>query len=343
MRANGLILLLRRWQELLLEVRIAGLRLIGFVSLMVVPVSAQWRELIPGVSIDAEIGWTSLQLGEWRLADGAVTMAGDWKMQRQAGGLSVTIPVRDITLSNPELEGFIGPINGDLNLIVDFVGGVESQGVQVLTIGRIEFADFEAEAVSLRFSLKPGATIAIGELSFNYAGGRVQLEPFSWNPEADRVELALVMEAIDMQVLSQLLPAWGFSLEGRVDGRLGLRVGANQFDLLPGLMRYRSGSSGRIIYRNEGWLTRGRSGNSQSRALRAAEEAFGDLQLEQLNLTINGFDTSGPQAVLEVVGEGKSRELSATVPVNLQINLSFGREDIASLPLFRAMQELLFP
>ncbi len=324
-------------------IRLSLFALIGCASLMAVPMSARWQEMLSEVRIDAEIGWTSLRLGEWRLADGAVAMGGDWKVKQQATDLSVSIPLRDVTLSNSAQDAFIGPINGDLNLSVDFSGGVESQGLQVLTIGRVEFADFEAQAVSLRFSLNAETTVAVSELSFNYAGGRVKLEPFSWNPNVDRVDLTLALEAIDMRVLSQLLPDWGFTAEGRVDGRVGLRVGAGQFDLLPGLMRYRADSNGRISYRNEGWLTRGRSGNSQSRALRAAEEAFGDLQLEQLNLTINGFDTSGPQAVLEVVGEGKSHELNTTVPVNLQINLSFGREDIASIPLFQALQELLFP
>lgn len=151
-----------------------------------------------------------------------------------------------------------------------------------------------------------------------------------------------MLEGIDMAVLTQLLPDWGFTAEGQMDGGLVMRISPGQLDLQPSLLRYRTGTDGRIRYDRVGWLTQGRGADAQSRALRAAEEAFGNLAIEDMELQIRGFDVEGPQAVLKVAGEGKSQELNTQVPVRLQINLAFSRAEIESLPLFQFLREGLF-
>jgi hypothetical protein len=327
-------------------VRVGGRGVVFLLLSAVLPVGtcfcAQWSQLLKDVTVDAAVAWSDFRWGDWHLADGDIVIDGQWKAAQGDPYLLMRVPLREVNLSNAVEEGYIESIKGDLTFVVSLNGTIQSQAVQVLEIARIQYADFEAKALSLHFLLNPEGTLSVERLAFDYAGGRVQFEPFVWDPAAENVALSLGLEAIDMQVLTRLLPDWGFSAEGRMDGRINLQLSLERFDLLPGSMRYRADTNGRIRYQNEGWLTQGRAANSQTRALRAAEEAFGDLQLEQLNMIINGFDTTGPQAVLEIAGTGKSRELNTSVPVRMQINLSFAREDIESLPLFKALRDGFF-
>jgi hypothetical protein len=312
---------------------------LGWVSAL----HGNWMQIIDKIGVDAEVNWSTFRWNEWELTAGELFFISELKIKNHAAVLLLNIPLREISVFKAGRNDCLELIDGDLTLVWDAKTGFQSKGIQTLHISRIKLADFEATEMSLGIQLNPEKEIAVTELSFNYAGGRIKLAPFIWKPTVKSLYLDLLLDGLDMQKLTNLLPDWGFSAEGRIDGRIGLIIGAEQFDLTPGSMHYRTNTNGSIRYKNEGWLTRNRDLHAQAKVLRAAEEAITDLKLQQLNLTIHELDASGgPQAVLEIIGESTNLDLNINVPVNLQINFRFALADIASLSIFQTLKELLF-
>lgn len=301
-----------------------------------------WQQLLSEGDSQAAIEWRDLRWGDWSIADGDLSVSATWQSVEGGPVVSINVPVKSLVIANETAEARVGPIDGHLRFHLGFKREIKTDGVQLLELKQIDWGGFVATDIRLQFDLLADRTVRVEALEMNYAGGRVAFEPFVWDPEAQWLDLSMRLEGIDMAVLTQLLPDWGFAAEGQMDGGLVMRISPGQLDLQPSLLRYRTGTDGRIRYDRVGWLTQGRGADAQSRALRAAEEAFGNLAIEDMELQIRGFDVEGPQAVLKVAGEGKSQELNTQVPVRLQINLAFSRADIESLPLFQFLREGLF-
>ena len=302
----------------------------------------RWEQLLSDSETELDLSWQSLRWNDWQFNDGKLAVVGEWTIVEGRLVWLLTVPLDALGVVNESTDLRVESVSGKLQLKLDTAMSLQTQGFQQLDIERVVAGDFEATRIGMRFEMSDAYSLRVEQLAFDYAGGRIHLDPFTWNPETESLSLSLRLEAINMQHLAELLPDWGFTAAGKMDGRVVIRLSSDGLDLLPGSLRYVAESKGRIRYRNEGWLTRGRVADTQARVLRAAEEAFADLELEQLELQIHGFEQSGPQAVLEIAGQGWSQELNTSVPVRMQINLSFSRREIESLPLFQFLNDGFF-
>jgi len=140
--------------------------------------------------------------------------------------------------------------------------------------------------------------------------------------------------------VGQILPDPGIGAQGILDGVVGVAIDGDSVELRPGYLELRQGSPGRIRYDNPGWLTAraGTTGRATSAAgLRAAEEAFSDLTLD--NLRIDFLDPLYSYPIrIAVDGRGYSDSLQAEAPVATTVRVDHDSAILERFPLWQLIE-----
>ncbi len=234
---------------------------------------------------------------------------------------SAKIQLDDITFDGPTrvITQTIG-VNGGMELAN--LWPVTTDGVQTISISGIDFGALQLEQGEIKFDMPGDDTLRIVDAVFPWFGGALGVHDANASftggeaavqLEADNIDLALILEFVDVE---------GLSGEGILSGILPLVVEDGRASIENGILH--STTSGVFRYQ-------GRAAGAASSAGEEAQLAFDllrDLRFSDLGVTVDGPLDGKLQFQLNFEGTGEVevnqanvRVANGRVPVLYQINL----------------------
>ena len=242
---------------------------------------------------------------------GTVTAGGliNWNKEGISSNGLVNLSGMGVEVAGARLRGL------NLNLRLSDLLPPQSPPGQSLTIDGIETA-VPVQNVALHFEMRPGPVpsfaIESGRLAF--IGGTISLTPLTLDPLAQRHDLELIVEGLDLEKLFDLVQVDGLTGNGKLAGRLpitiqGSRVALTEGKLAalaPGILQFRSEAAASLLA----------SGGDQVQLLLQALENF---HYENLSLKMDKSADDELLATLSILGQNP--EVLDGQPFQLNINL----------------------
>jgi hypothetical protein len=278
-----------------------------------------WGDWPAGLSLDGEL--RAAGRGPWPLAADP-TMGVSAELQGQA--LEISWPEHDLELRDGA---------GEARLAAEGTGRVQlsfpSGRVGDWTLGP-STVRFERPAVDGPWWLQEGGT--------TIAGGRVELAPMAWVPDAPELALRLRVRAVDLAALSAM---WGEVLReavGRVEGEIEVRrTGAGDWTVASGQLRLMTDQPAHVFLRaSPGLLTADLPAKHPARdPLQRIELGRTALSLKRLDVTLRG---EGPAdgVPLRLRLELEPRDPGLIAPIVLDVNVRGAIDELWSLGTRRA-------
>jgi hypothetical protein len=239
---------------------------------------------------------------------GTLEATGSARFSAEGTRLSLDLAGRDLAFETrlAQVEG----LNGALR----FEGPrpFSTPPGQLVSIARIGFGlDLTDGLVAA--ALHPDGVVVIEKAEWQTLGGRVHTAG-AIDPKAPKQALVLEAEDLDLAQLLALVDLDGLSGEGRLDGTLPIERSSEAIEIVDGVFRARPG--GRLRYQpgaSADSLRRGGAGFG------VVLEAFENLEVEKLELELDG-DANGPMRLsLHVVGVNPDYQDGRPVHFNLNV------------------------
>lgn len=241
-------------------------------------------------------------------AEGSVALDGriTWSGGRLAS---------DVALLIDNLGFTIGPAKlARINSVIQFDGlaPLTTASDQLLSVGLLDVGlPLTGGIVSMQ--LRPDGRLAVEELTWHLANGKIRSEPFSFGSDVRDLTLVLKAEQLDLNALLELTPLDELTGEGRIDGILPLTIGEiaaiDGGELMatgPGVLRYTPSTVPGVLQAG---------GESVKLMLQALE----NFRYEALKIALDGR-TDGVTAIgLHL--EGANPDLYDSHPVEFNLNL----------------------
>ncbi|MEM7443684.1 MAG: YdbH domain-containing protein [Pseudomonadota bacterium] len=226
---------------------------------------------------------------------------------------SAVIRVNNATIRRPEIT--LGGVSGTVRLS-NFAPPRASNG-QRLSIAEAEFGPlFRNGTVS--FGLGRGNTLSVGELQFDWAGGQVSAQPFSFDLDNINTEVTLEASGVSLEEVLLEFPVEDLSATGILDGTLPVRLLGETIFVDGG--RLQSRGPGIIRY------TPQQSADAGEQGLQILFDAVRNFHYDSVGVSISG-DTSDDLVVgLEIAGNNP--DLYGGYPIDLNVNVSGDLADI---------------
>ena len=279
---------------------------------------------VPEFSIELE-PWQEFVWGFGFMPDGVWEMQGN--MTGRADGrlddagliTRATVQLRAGRVTEGGRELAVTGIEADLEF-TDVGGFVTSPGsirIHELRAGKLSVSDVQAE-----LALDGPDRILVNALSLSALGGRVDAEPFEYEPQGNDFEATVNLAGIaveEIMALTQDLPAHA---TGRVDGRLPIRYDDEGVHFGQGWLELQPGAPAEVQFNSEGLLTAGTAETSRSYAvLQKIESGLLNLKLTSLRLDIQPPNAPpGRSAQLHLTGEPVDPTIKAPVILDLNVN-----------------------
>lgn len=226
---------------------------------------------------------------------------------------SATIRLNDVTFQRPEIT--LSGVDGTVRMS-NFAPPRMPAG-QRLSIGAAEFGPLFRNG-SVTFGLQPGNTLAVSELGFNWAGGQVSAEPFSFDIDNIDTEVTLQARGVSLEEILLEFPVEDLSATGILDGTLPTRLQGDAIFVDNGRLQTRG--PGVIRYAPQD------AGTVDEQGLQIFFDAVRNFHYERVAVTLDG-DSIGDLALgLEIVGNNP--DLYGGYPIDLNVNVSGDLADI---------------
>lgn len=226
---------------------------------------------------------------------------------------SATIRLNDVTFQRPEIT--LSGVNGTVRLS-NFAPPRMPAGQQ-LSIGEAEFGPLFRDG-TVTFGLQPGNTLAVSELGFDWAGGQVSAEPFSFDIDNINTEVTLQARGVSLEEILREFPVEDLSATGILDGTLPTRLQGDAVFVDNGRLQTRG--PGVIRYAPQEGGTAGEQG------LQIFFDAVRNFHYERVAVTLDG-DSIGDLALgFEIIGNNP--DLYGGYPIDLNVNVSGDLADI---------------
>lgn len=228
-----------------------------------------------------------------------------------------------------------------------------SEGRQTLLFASIEQGDFSAGSGTLRLDYAgdrtEGPPLDI-ELTTTALGGDVRIIIQGQVSDPLSLSIRAFLDSVQLEQVAALFPQFEGRIEGVASGELALRFDSKQFALLPGELKLKEDTTGRVEYLRQGWLTQDPdldpeqfvSGRDIVDIMEDPQGATALTELAMRNLGMSVFSlkieetTSGKQSVVARI-EGEREIRGVTVPVVLDIPIRGDvRETINAVFEFKA-------
>lgn len=278
----------------------------GFVQQLVVLPGGRW-ELAGRLSGTAEGGYADGQL----VANGTV---------RLREGRFV-YPARGVTAEGVEADF----------TFTDFDRFTSAPGT--VRIAELKAGEIRATALDLELAFLGPEHVAVSRASLEALGGRLAAEPFNFFPRQDELEATLLADGIDMAQVLALVKDPPAKAQGRVDGRVPIRIDASGLRFGSGWLELKRGVYAEVQLNAAGLLTRGVSPSDLRYAtLQRVESGLLRLKLAELRLDLRPRHAPpGRTATIKLVGEPVDPTVKA--PVNLDLNINGPLEQLLNLGL----------
>lgn len=220
--------------------------------------------------------------------------------------------------SDGDLAGEIALLNGaisrtDDSLQLAGVNVVATLGGTLLTptaeatleAAQVIAGEVTGTDLTAHLQLRRDGVIALEGAALHVAGGRILVEPSTFDPDTLDTTVTLALENIELAEVAPLIPQFEGEVEGRVEGRIPVRIAGGVLSLGEGSLRFVAGEEGRLAYPGaESMLTGGMEpGSLQYQQLSKVEAAMQNLRLADFTITIN--DPEHPEAPVRVYLKGQ--------------------------------------
>lgn len=271
--------------------------------------------------------------GQLSAVAGTLEGTGSARFSAEGTRLSFDLAARDLGFETrlAQVEG----LNGALRF--EGPSPFSTPPGQLVSIARIGFGlDLTNGLVAA--ALRPDGVLVIEKAEWQVLGGRVHTAG-AIDPKAPKQALVLEAEDLDLAQLLALVDLEGLSGEGRLDGTLPIERSGEAIEIVDGLFRARPG--GRLRYQpgaSAESLRRGGAGFD------VVLEAFENLEVEKLELELDG-DANGPMRLsLRVVGVNPDYQGGRPVHFNLNVESRLAdllRRSAAAAGIPREIEERL--
>jgi hypothetical protein len=226
---------------------------------------------------------------------------------------SAIIRINDTDIRRPEitLEGVSGTVR-----LTNFAPPRTNRG-QVLSIELAEFGPlFRNGTVS--FGVGAGNIMSVGELQFEWAGGQVSAEPFSFDLDNINTEVTLQAQGVSLEEILLEFPVEDLTATGVLDGTLPIRLRGETLFVDNG--RLQSRGPGTIRYAPPD------SGEVGDASLQILFDAIRNFHYDEVAVTLNGGSTGDLAIGLAIAGNNP--DLFDGYPIDLNVNVSGDLADI---------------
>lgn len=278
----------------------------GYVRQLVVLPGGRW-ELAGQLSGTAEGAY----------ADGRLDARGAVKLREGR----FVYPARNVTADGVEADFEFT----DFDRLVSAPGSVR--------VATLQAGEIRATALDLGLAFAGPEQIAVSRASLQALGGRFSAEPFNFFPTQDELEAVLLVDGIDMAQVLALVKDAPAKAQGRVDGRLPIRIDAAGLRLGSGWLELKRGVPAEVQFNASGLLTRGvRPSDPRYATLQRVESGLLRLKLTELRLELRPPNAPpGRTATVRLVGEPVDPGVKA--PINLDLNINGPLEQLLNLGL----------
>ncbi|MEQ8967129.1 MAG: YdbH domain-containing protein [Azospirillaceae bacterium] len=276
------------------------------------------------------------------LADAPLTavtgaLSGEAAFRWGAGTSSrATLSLEDIAVETPfaVAEGLSGTLTADSLLPPRLPPGQEI-AVEAVDMGLL------LELGRMRFGYGADRLLSVEALGFDWAGGRLEAEPFAARLDDRSLALVLTATEVDVATLLVAVPLENFEATGRLQGRMPVRLTPDTIIIDNAVLE--TTGPGVIRYRPEG-AAEGVASADRSGGLSLLLQALEDFRYETLKLTLDGRTGEDLSATVSVLGANP--ELYDGWPVALDVNVGgeldrILRSGLQSLSLGRRTEDLL--
>lgn len=222
----------------------------------------------------------------------------------------------DLALLIEELGFAIGPARLErINSVIRF-DGIEPPSTlpgQLLSVGLLDVGLPLTDGL-VSMQLRPDGRLAVDQLAWRFADGRVLADPFTFGSDVQDLTLMLKVDQLDLNGLLGLMPLDDLTGEGRIDGVLPLTIGeaAAAIDggelaaAGPGVLRYKPKEAPGVL----------QAGGESVRVMLQALENF---KYDALRISLDGRTDGAMDIGLHL--KGANPELYEGHPVEFNLNL----------------------
>jgi hypothetical protein len=221
-----------------------------------------------------------------------------------------------LSLNGLSFDSDAAAVSGlDLALTLDRLFPPGSPPEQRLTVRRID-PGVALEDIDVRFQIQPGPLprLAIAHGTLSLSGGRLIVRDLVVDPAAERQDLPLEVEGLDLAELFRILDIEGLSGSGRLSGKIPIALAGKTVIVEAG--RLEADAPGRLRFRSkdaaQALVGAGESADLMLRALQ-------DFHYDELSLAID--KPARADARLTLVLLGKNPDVLEGDPFRFNINL----------------------
>jgi hypothetical protein len=253
-------------------------------------------------------------LKDFNNVSGKAAIALKFTWTNKSASSEMRLKATDLSFEHPnaKVEGLNGEIVFDRLSQLSTPPGQKIRA-KLIDIG-VPLADLTA---TLDIEAGRSPIYVLSDLAFTLFGGHVSLPALRLDPNADTVGIRLLIENMDLALMTKELGISDFSMEGRMSGTLPLgyapkdetiTIASGKLDAItPGVIRYGKPGTAEL-----------RSGGDENFTL--ALQALENFQFKKLDITIDKEANGATK--LKIVLEGSNPEVLDGYPFLININLS---------------------
>lgn len=241
-----------------------------------------------------------------------------------------TVSLRDGMLGYPPRSLVATGVSADFT-ITDLDRFITAPGL--VRIAELKAGEIRATALELELAFDTAERIAVSRATIEAFGGRLAAEPFKVFPRSDELEATLLVDGMDVKQVLALVKDAPAKAQGRVDGRVPIRIDAGGLRFGTGWLELKRGVHAEVQFNASGLLTRGVAPNDlRYPTLQRIEAGLLRLKLNELRLDLRPpGGPPGRSATIRLAGEPVDPTVKA--PVNLDLNINGPLEKLLNLGL----------
>jgi hypothetical protein len=199
-----------------------------------------------------------------------------------------------------------------------------------LRIDRVRYGDYEVSDMRWRVARLDERQLELELETARWLEGTVRVPAFRWELGSDRLDAAAELEQVSLARLAELVPRFGGSIEGALNGRVPIRIAGGRLSVGEATLRLERSRPARLRYPADGLLTKDvPPGSERYRQLELIEHALADLRLTELIIQLHSPDH--PETPVRLRLEGTFSSADAVIPVNFNLNLTGDVDQVLEL------------
>jgi hypothetical protein len=239
-----------------------------------------------------------------------VSLGGGLAWKRGAVFGDTVLRIEDLSLTGPDFD--IARMNGAIAL--QGLSPLRTKPDQQIAVASVDLGLPLYDGLAT-FSIAPGPLIAIKAAELHMAGGTVDIEPVTLDPNALEGTLRLHVHNVDLEELLALAEVTGLSGTGRLDGVIPVTI-KNGVTTIAGA-RLDAQAPGRLAYAPDAPPPALQDG---SETVSLVMSALANFQYEKLWLTLDRQATGDAEIGLHVTG--KNPDFYDGYPIEFNLSLA---------------------